>query len=590
VMDADSIVARLRDAGHPRADVFPAADTHGETHRAEVEFDVHPGPLAHFGTIAIERAGANGPPSIDSAVVLRLLGFRTGQRYNTNALDAAQRNLYNVGAYRHVGISLDTTWQHGDSVADVLVDVREDLMHQIDLEEGWATLDCFRINGQYTDKNFNDQALHLELTTRLSKLGYGSPADSRFTRNNLCYRSEMDRDSIGSSKVNDYFGATIRQPSVFGTRWSPAYSVYTERRGAYKAYLRSTDFGFGVSATREIGPATPFSLGYTFEHGQTTAPTAILCGIFNRCEASELEEVQRRLPFGVASASVQKSTTDSPVSPTQGYVAEIEVRTSSAALVSDPTLSFFKTTVDGSWYHALSRSIVFAGRARGGFIRGGTSSSGATLPPPQERLYAGGATSVRGFQQNELGPQVYLLDRDAIDSTALSDSTFILTSNGKRPARLIPGGGNALVVLNSELRIRDPFFPNVLEYVPFIDAGQVWITQAGKSQLNLSQLLVTPGVAFRASSPVGPIQLNVGYNRYPPRPGAAYFPVPVNLQNNQAPLLCVTPAGVAPLVVTRRANGQLFQDISSCPSAYAPPPATGFLGRLAFTLSISSDF
>ena len=79
-----------------------------------------------------------------------------------------------------------------------------------------------------------------------------------------------------------------------------------------------------------------------------------------------------------------------------------EIRGSSPVILSDPSLSFFKVTADVSWYRQVTRRMVFFARVRGGAISLGN------LLPPQERLYAGGANSVRGFQQNELGPIVYL--------------------------------------------------------------------------------------------------------------------------------------------------------------------------------------
>jgi outer membrane protein insertion porin family len=589
--DADSIRAHLRDAGYAHAEVFAAYTTHLELHRSEVEFDVRAGPRVVFGTIDVQSVGfTNARPSIDSGVVLSLLGFRSGDVFSDRAINDAQRNLYNLGAYRHVSVTLDTMWRHGDSLGDVLVDLREDAMHQFDQEEGWAELDCFRTSTQYTDRNFNDKALRFEATARLSKLGYGHPTESAATRR-LCNQHYMNADSIGSSKVNDYFGMTITQPTLFGTHWVPSYSAYTERRSAYKAYLRSTDFGFGASFRRDIMRNTPLRLGFTLEEGKTNADAAVLCGIFSRCDVASQADVQRRLPLGIASAALQQTTVDNVVSPTTGYNAAAEFRLSAPYTVSDPSLAFRKITADFSWYHQLANRVTFRARARTGFIRGGQQTTGAKLPPPQERLYAGGASTIRGFRENEVGPQVYLLDSTAFNETVLTDSTFYLVARpGARQVRSVPGGGNTLVVLNAELRIRDPFFPDVIEYAPFVDAGQVWIAEVGKPNLNLNSLLVTPGVGVRYFSPVGAIQMNMGYNRYSPKAGTAYFSAPVDIVSNRAPQLCVTSPGDAPLIITRRANGELVQDVASCPATFAPPRPNTFFSRLTFTFSIGTDF
>ena len=257
--DIDSIVARLRNSGYPSASVLREYTTHRAEHLAEVHLDVTPGPLAHFGTIAVSSLNVNGGPSdIDSSVVLGLLGFRQGDRYSDRALLDAQRNLYNLGAYRHVGVELDSA-SLGDSVANVRVDLREDFMRQFDLQEGWATLDCLRINAQYTNKNFLDQAKRIELTARMSKLGYAFPRNAPAIRN-LCYRPYLDQDSTFSSKLNYYTGATFRQPTLFGTHWVPAYTAYTERHGEYRAYLRTTFIGADASATRNIGFGMPLAI------------------------------------------------------------------------------------------------------------------------------------------------------------------------------------------------------------------------------------------------------------------------------------------------------------------------------------------
>lgn len=584
----DTITNRLRDAGYPRAAVFPSFDLRPSEHRAEVLYDVQPGPRARFGTIAVRNVGVDGgAPKVDSAVVRALVGFRTGDLYSDRAISQASRNLYNLSMFRHVDVSLDTNFVHGDTIADVNLDLREDYMKQLDLEEGWGQLDCFRLNSVYTDKNFQDQARRFEFTARLSKLGYAERAGNRVTRN-LCDRHYLDNDSLASSKVNDYFGVTVRYPTLLGRAFTPSYSVYTQRQGQYQAYLRTTDIGGAVSATRDIAQQTPFTLGYSLEAGSTRAEPVVLCAFFNRCTVEEQSDVQQRLRLGVASASIQRTRTDNPVAPTRGYVLGVETRYSAPFLISDPSLKFFKMTGDVSWYAPIARRVTFAARARGGFISGGQQIEGTRLPPPQERLYAGGPTSVRGFQQNQLGPQVYLLAFDQIDSIPAGDSSFYLRAKpNARQDRSIPGGGNLLAVFNTELRIRDPFFPDLLEYIPFIDAGQVWATQIEKN-LHRQPLAVTPGLSVRYFSPVGPVQVNLGYNRYDATPGAAYYISGAGTANR--PLLCVTSPGESPLIVTHTSDNRLVQDVNACPANFSPAARGGFFRHLNLTLSIGTDF
>jgi outer membrane protein insertion porin family/translocation and assembly module TamA len=615
VSDEATILSRLHNSGYPKAQIYPQFDTHPADHRAEVRLEVVPGVRTRFGAIRVASTSqTGGPPKIDSAVVRGLLGFESGNRYSDDALANAQRNLYNLGAFKHV--QLDTTSREAsvtdgagapavggtdrtakDSLADTLTDVtvtlREDYLRQYDQEEGWATLDCFRLNAQYTNKNFLDDARRLELTGRLSKIGYGSPLATPSTRN-LCYRPRLDQDSIASSKINYYLGASMRQPTLFGTHWVPAYTAYTERRGEYLAYLRTTYVGGDVSATRSIGEGMPLRFGYTLEYGKTQAQPAVLCAEFFRCTTEEQEEFERTLRLAVASVSLQRIRVDDRVEPTRGYIIAGELRGAAPLIGSDPSQQFGKGTIEISGYRSLSKNFVMAARITGGLITAPADSTGAKLPPYQERLFAGGPNSVRGFGQNLLGPVVYLLGTgqfnvDTVAHTPASTTTTYVLKDANPVTRTQPLGGNALFVFNAEFRIRDPFLPNLLQYVPFVDGGQVWTQVPNVSNFHLLRgVLVTPGLGFRITSPIGPIQISLGYNPYLNQQGPVYFASPVDPVTGAAPLICVTPPGAQTVPVTVSANGSVTQ--AKCPGTFAPPRAASFFQRLTKTFSIATSF
>ena len=547
VSDEATILSRLHNSGYPKAQIYPQFDTHPADHRAEVRLEVVPGVRTRFGAIRVASTSqTGGPPKIDSAVVRGLLGFESGNRYSDDALANAQRNLYNLGAFKHV--QLDTTSREAsvtdgagapavggtertakDSLADTLTDVtvtlREDYLRQYDQEEGWATLDCFRAQRAVHEQEFSRR--------RAAAGAHGSAVEDRLrqpARHSLDaqpvlpaatrpgqHRELEDqllsrRDRCGSRRCS-------------ATHWVPAYTAYTERRGEYLAYLRTTYVGGDVSATRSIGEGMPLRFGYTLEYGKTQAQPAVLCAEFFRCTTDEQDEFERTLRLAVGSVSLQRIRVDDRVEPTRGYIIAGELRGAAPLIGSDPSQQFRKGTIEISGYKSLSKNFVMAARITGGLITAPADSTGAKLPPYQERLFAGGPNSVRGFGQNLLGPVVYLLGTgqfnvDTVAHTPASTTTTYVLKDANPVTRTQPLGGNALFVFNAEFRIRDPFLPNLLQYVPFVDGGQVWTQVPNVSNFHLLRgVLVTPGLGFRITSPIGPIQISLGVQSLPESAG-----------------------------------------------------------------------
>jgi outer membrane protein insertion porin family/translocation and assembly module TamA len=598
----DTIKSRLRNGGYPRADVAASYTVDTTSRRAAVGLTVLAGSRARIGEIRVFNEPLPGEQDvrIGARTVRRLLPVRTGDTYSERELADAQRELYQTDLFRNVEVRLapDSVQPKGDSLVTLDLVLRENYLRQVDTEVGWSVLDCFKERTRYVDKNFLGEARRLELTAQVSKVGYGSP--TRFSDGNLC--APAIRGDTFSVKLNYLASATFRLPTLFGFRASPTFSIYSERRSEYQAFLRTTLVGGEASFTRDIARGIPLRLGYSLEYGRTEAPPALLCALFSRCDAESrafITDSLRRL--AVVSAHVERVRTDDPFVPRAGTVLRLDLRTAMREIGSDRKLEFVKGLGDASYYHGLSPGATFAARVRVGSVLGRTLSFGDSTGfiPPEERLYAGGAASVRGYQQNALGDLIYIAESAPRVVQGTGDTVYFQLGAGRDSQgvrRVVPVGGNSLIVANFELRLRSKFFPELLQYTLFADAGDVWQrgTEIGSrthkaSALYLNGLRWTPGIGVRVFTPVGPFQANVGYNPFPQPPGAIYYDAPPDRTTGFAPLYCVTPGNRIPAVPSTKGGYEQVAD-QSCPSTFAPEQRNTFLSRLTFTFSIGPDF
>ena len=595
----DSIKSRLRNTGYPRGDVAAGFSVDSATKRvAAVKIDILPGALVHIGGIRISVDPLPGTPRrLNDRSIRQFIGLREGDLYRESDIIDAQRTLYQTDLFRHVevGLSADSAAARGDSLVEVNVVVGENYMRQVDTEEGWAVLDCFKARVDVVDKNFLGEARRLELSAQVSKIGYGSP--TRLAHGGLC--ANAIREDTFSVKLNYFTGATIRLPSLFGTRTSPTLSLYSERRGEYQAFLRTTLVGGEASVSHEVARDIPLRLAYTLEYGRTEAQPALLCAVFNRCDAeSRALLTDRNRPLAVASAHIERLRADNAINPHAGTALRLDLRGATKEIGSDRDIQFIKGLLDASLYVPAQRWMTLAARVRLGAVVGRTLSFGDTVGyiPPQERLYAGGAASVRGFQQNELGDLIYIAE-SKIDTLpgATAGTYYLSVTDTSRVRRVVPVGGNSLIVGNFEARLRSPFYPELVQFTLFADAGDVWqrgrfpgATDHKASALWLNDLKWTPGIGVRVFTPVGPFQANVGYNPFTRPAGPIYFDQAPN-PKGFAPLYCVSPGNTIP--AAPNANGDLEQQSSSsCPATFRPGQSTSFFSRLTITFSIGPDF
>jgi outer membrane protein insertion porin family/translocation and assembly module TamA len=392
----------------------------------------------------------------------------------------------------------------------------------------------------------------------------------------LC-SGDARRDIYGDT-VNYYLGATVRQPSFFRLRRVPSVTVFTSRASEYNAFQRVTPVGVLFSLASRTGSRLPSTATYQLERGRTTADPAIFCAVFSACDEATREPLARNRTVGTLGYALARNRADDPLTPSRGNVQRLTVRHSSPLTLSERTQRFNRGVFDASWYFPLGGGATLTAHVQGGAVLGDA--------PQQERLFAGGPTTVRGFRQNELGPQVYLVQR--YDTVSVRGRTVFAITDSLRARtvqRSIPAGGNALVVGNLEAQVRSPVLPDLLGLALFTDAGQVW--NRGQGGGGVRGLRVTPGAGVRVRSPFGAIRVDLGYNPYPASAGAALY-ITQGAPASRV-LYCVSPGNT--FAVTDAGDAApARQEGGRCPATYRPPSSRGVLRRLNPSIWIGQAF
>ena len=572
----DSVQNLIRTAGYARAQASPAplVVVDSARRRATVTMTFTPGRVINIGEIAIKISPAGPKPALDSGDVLALLRFKSGDRFNPRLVSATQRELYDLGLYRTIRIDT-ATYDTTANAYPLRVQLTEGALHRLRLGSGWGTLDCFRAQARYVDQNLTGGD-RLEINTRLSKIGVAAPFSGL---SSLC-APEMRSDPY-SQNLNYYGGATFTLRGAVGAQYRPTFTLYSERRSEVGIYEQTTAIGGIVSLTRALVDRLTQSLQYQYVDARTVADAAVSCERFGFCQALDATSFRTPSPIHTLSATIVKNPllpTDDPVG---GFRWQFEVREGVTSIARTGSIFFTRLVAEGAFYQALSSQFVLALRAQVGNVF--APKGQAVLLPPSERFYGGGQSSVRGFNQNTLGPGSYIVS--GFTQTTLPDSTIVGIAQPGDFRRPAPSGGNAMWVANIELRTRRGWPSNVLGLVAFVDAGRVWNTSDAFNSFNAGAR-VTPGLGVRLATPLGPFRMDIGYNGYNPDPAPAFFVQTADAATGRlARVICVSQGTTDPLTLAAGARGA-----AQCPATFTPAIRGGLLPRLAFQFSIGQAF
>jgi outer membrane protein insertion porin family len=491
-LDREAVLLVLLNRGYQSAAVDVKVAFSENNGRADLTFTVSEGAQVFVDHVLIVGNERTATETIRREVTLKPMAPLSYEE-----VSESQRRVSALGLFRRVRISeLD----HGvPSRRDVLIAVEEAPATTLGYgggleggrvlqqsEDGTAT-EKFEIAPrgfvEFGRRNLFGRNQSINLFARASLRSRASTTDV-----------EPGDEPPGGYTFRDYrVLGTYRSPRVLGTKSDLLLTGFIEQ--GIRSSFNYTRRGARVELARRLSSSVSVSGRYVIERNR------IFEARFDPEDQALIDRLFPQVLLSTFSGSVIRDTRDDPLGPTKGALIGLDADLAARAVGSE--VGFAKVFTQGFIYRRLPgrRGVVFAAGARvglaDGFERGVVQVDENGNPvigpdgepvieivsdlPASERFFAGGDTTVRGYALDRLGtPET--IDRNGF-----------------------PKGGNAVIVLNSELRV--PVWRDI-GIVGFVDAGNVFNRI---SDFTFGEIRPTAGFGLRYRSPIGPIRVDVGF-------------------------------------------------------------------------------
>ena len=451
----------LQEEGHAFATVqAPVAYLRPASRTLDIVFTAKEGPRVDIGAITLA-----GLRQVNPGYVARRLLVHQGQLYQPSRIEAARQDLASTGVFSGVGVNAAQALSP-DGALPLTFDFTEAPRHTVALQAGYSTDLGGSAGVTWTHHNLFGNAERLELVALLTGLGGTSVNGLGYD----VYADLLKPDFYQRDQSIDFRVEGLKQDLQAYNQTALLVRAVVDRK---LSQAWSVSGGLGAEQERIIqeGVARSYTLAFvplTVSYDGT--------GLVNPLDS----------PNRGVRVSLDATPTESLGSGSSGS-GNNKGGDSFFAILQGTAATYFDLHRVG--LAAPGRSVI-AVRAVVGSVQGATTFE----LPPDQRLYAGGSGTVRGYKYQGVGP---------------------LFADGN------PEGGTAVDAGTVEFRQR---IGKSFGFAAFADAGQV----SSSSVPGSGTLRVGAGVGGRYYTAIGPIRLDVAVPLNKP-PGGDSFELYVGL-------------------------------------------------------------
>ncbi len=423
--DMEKITAIFNNEGYAYTQVKIRPELSPDALLVSLTFEIDVGPLCRFGEVAVM-----GDSTLPVRLMRKQVSFKPGQVYRQELLQRTQRQIYQLGFFQFVTVKvlLDSSRQ---PILPVQIHSQRARKWTIKVGAGYSREDEVRVFCNLRRLQFLGGARRLELYAKHSKL---EPVHV----NTKIYQAAFPVPRA-SLTVNPFY---LRQQE-------PSFSI--DRIGSH------------LTLQHRFAAYTDGYVNYTLEQDQLRASAMVRAAALDSSKISLYHK-------SIINIGLAHDDSKPIFYPETGTFLAVNVSLAGVGFRSD--FHYAKAIVDGRRYWRVGEHQTLAVRLKIGMMQ---PLYGDSFTPIEDRFYAGGSMSMRGWGYAKLGPKDW---------------------TGK------PIGGNSMIEGNGEWRhpLYDPF-----SGVVFVDAGNVWSRVHGH---RLDQIRFAGGWGLRFRTPIGPIRLD----------------------------------------------------------------------------------